>query len=453
MTSFEVTEEMQTAEVPFAAEDAARNRRWLILGLLFFVTVINFVDRQTLSILAPVLRKVFHLSNQAYGRILSSFQFGMMVGEFPMGALMDRWGARIGLSLAVLWWSGATGAQALARSGTQFGATMFWMGTGECGNYSGGLKTIARLFTKRNRTLALGIFNSGSMIGATIATPLVVYLLTHYSFRAAFLVPAVLGLLWIPVWWLLRGPEDIRRELQVRQPTRELWMSSSAWAVMTLRFFHGPVLQFYWYWIPLYLANVRHLSMTQVGLLAWIPYALGDSGGVLGGWAAGALRRGGLSMLNVRRWTLFGSGAACLVSLLVPFARQAVLALLVMGFAIMAANVFSANMYGAITDLVPEAQAGRVTGMTGIAGGLSGLLFPLLTGWLVDHVSYTPAFALVSIMPLIGAAMLFTIGRRYYTAPELALPLEASPPSDPGYVPAQIAERWRAGAGDVDENQ
>ena len=175
--------------------------RWWILALLFVITVINFIDRQTLSVLAPVIRASFHLSNTQYGRIVSAFQFGMMSGEIPMGALMDRIGARIGLALAVFWWSSATGAQFLARNGVQFGLTRFWMGTGECGNFSGGVKTVTRLFAKSERTLAIGIFNGGSMVGATIAPPLIVYLLHRYGFRAAFLVPALCGIVWLPLWW------------------------------------------------------------------------------------------------------------------------------------------------------------------------------------------------------------------------------------------------------------
>ena len=107
-------------------------RRWLILGVIFLVTVINFIDRQTLSVLAPVIRQQFHLTNTQYGRIVSAFMFGMLSGELPMGLLMDRWGVRIGLSFAVLWWSGATGAQVFAKNGTQFGLFRYWMGTGEC---------------------------------------------------------------------------------------------------------------------------------------------------------------------------------------------------------------------------------------------------------------------------------------------------------------------------------
>ena len=171
------------------AEDApALRRRWLILTLLFLLTVIMFIARQALSVMAPVLRKVFQLSNVAYGRIVAALGFGMMTGEFPMGYLMDRLGARLGLSAAVCWWSAATGSLALAGSGLQLGISQFWKGTGECGAYSGGIKTVNGLFDKKDRTLAIGIFNGGSVIGATLAPPLIVFLLQHYGFRTVSLV-------------------------------------------------------------------------------------------------------------------------------------------------------------------------------------------------------------------------------------------------------------------------
>jgi sugar phosphate permease len=188
------------------------NRRWLVLWLLLLITIINFIDRQTVSVLAPVIRASLHLSNAQYGRIVAAFQFGMMTAEFPMGWLMDRWGVRFGLLGAVLWWSAATGTQSITKSGLQLGITRFWMGTGECGNYSGGMKAIFGAFAPGERTLAIGIFNSGSMIGSTLAPPLIVFLAQRYSFRAAFLVPALLGLVWAPFWFLLyRDPARQKR--------------------------------------------------------------------------------------------------------------------------------------------------------------------------------------------------------------------------------------------------
>lgn len=394
--------------------------RWVVLTLLLAITVINFIDRQTVSVLAPVLRAALHLSNQQYGRIVAAFQFGMMAGEFPMGWIMDSWGVRFGLAGAVLWWSIATAAQTATRSSFQLGVTRFWMGTGECGNYSGGMKSIFRLFQPGERTLAIGIFNTGSMIGATMAPPLVVFLEQRYGFRAAFLMPASLGLLWVPLWVTLYrdvGGADAARSTLTTLP--RLLRQSSAWAVMLCRFFIGPVMQFYWYWIPSYLFEARHLTLRQVGYLGWIPFFLGDTGGIAGGWCAGWLRRAGCSPYNVRRITMYGSALVCVASLVVPYVSSTLGAFLAIGIAVMADNFLSANMFGAVTDLFPDHSVGRATGLTGVAGGLSGLLFPLLTGYLVDRASYTPVFLMVAFMPLIGTILLFAIGREF-RSPRLA---------------------------------
>ncbi len=398
-----------------APPDEASRRRWAILALFFAVTVINFIDRQTLSVLAPVLRATYHLSNEAYGRIVAALQFGMMTGEFPMGWLMDRIGAGLGLTAAVLWWSAATGSQVFTRTGLQLGITRFWMGTGEAGNYSGGMKAVSRFFAQDQRTLAIGIFNSGSMIGATLAPPMIVFLMQRYGFRAAFLVPAILGVIWVPLWWFIypRKKASESSEQASQTPLSVMLGHSSAWAIMMCRFFIGPVMQFYWYWIPSYLYSVRHMSLTQIGFLGWIPFFLGDTGGALGGWAAGWLQRRNLKIYRVRQITMYGSSLLCVASLMVPYLHHAVPALFMIGIAVMADNFLSANMFGAITDLFPDHAVGRATGLTGVSGGLSGLLFPLLTGALVDHVSYKPVFILVAFMPLLGTAALFILGKKY----------------------------------------
>ncbi len=407
-----IPEEITTSEAPTKS-----SRRWVVLTLIFSITVINFIDRQTLSVLAPVLRASYHLSNEAYGRIVAALQFGMMSSEFPMGWLMDRVGARLGLTAAVLWWSAATGSQVFTRTGLQLGATRLWMGTGEAGNYSGGMKAVSRFFSQEQRTLAIGIFNSGSMIGATIAPPLIVFLMQRYGFRAAFLVPAILGAVWVPLWWYVYpGRKAFVSEQEPEQiPVKALLQQSSAWAVMMCRFFIGPVMQFYWYWIPSYLYSVRHLSLTQIGVLGWIPFFLGNSGGVFGGWAAGWLQKRNMNIYKVRQITMYGSSLVCVTSLLVPYLNSALPALLMIGIAVMADNFLSANMFGAITDLFPDHAVGRATGFTGVSGGLSGLLFPLLTGVLVDHVSYKPVFIMVAFMPLLGTLALFILGKKYRT--------------------------------------
>lgn len=398
-------------------QSATPRHPWLILTLLFFLTVILFIARQALSVMAPVLRSVFHLSNEAYGRIVSALGFGMMTGEFPMGALMDRVGCRLGLTLAVGWWSAATGTLALATGGLSLGISQFWKGTGECGAFSGGVKTITHLFEKKDRTLAIGIFNGGSVIGATLAPPVIVYLLAHYGFRIAFLVPTLVGALWIPLWWTVYRREPKAAAGTPSVPTvsfREMLGNSSSWAVMLCRFFIGPVMQFYWYWTPSYLYSARHLSMMEIGIVGWIPFLMGDVGGVLGGWAAGVLLRRGVTVLNMRRILMYGSAAVCLLSFTVPFMSGIGPVLTMLGIAVAADNFLSAHMFAAVTDLFPDHQVGRATGLTGIAGGLSGMLFPLLTGVLVDRISYTPVFAFVALMPLAGTVALFAVARKYH---------------------------------------
>jgi ACS family hexuronate transporter-like MFS transporter len=408
-------EEIVRTESGQALESSSRARAWLILCLLFFLTVIMFIARQALSVMAPVLRTVFHLSNAAYGRIVSALGFGMMTGEFPMGYLMDRLGARLGLTAAICWWSTATGSFALAGSGLTLGLAQFWKGTGECAAYSGGVKTVTRLFEKKDRTLAIGIFNGGSVIGATLAVPVIVYLLQHYGFRVAFLVPSIAGFLWIPTWWIMYGKEPKSAAQSAHPPVsaRELLGNSSAWAVMLCRFFIGPVMQFYWYWTPSYLYSARHMTMVQIGFIAWIPFLMGDVGGIAGGWAAGVLMRRGYSVRNTRRLLMYGSALVCLLSFTVPYLHGIGPVMIMLSVTIAADNFLSAHMFAAVTDLFPEHQVGRAAGLMGIAGGLGGMLFPLLTGVLVDRVSYTPVFLLVGLMPLAGTIALFAVGRKY----------------------------------------
>jgi len=398
-----------------ALERSSRARAWLILCLLFFLTVIMFIARLALSVMAPVLRTVFHLTNTAYGRITSALGFGMMTGEFPMGYLMDRLGTRLGLTAAICWWSTAPGSLALAGSGVALGLSQFWKGTGECGVYSGGVKTITRLFEKKDRTLAIGIFNGGSVIGATLAVPVIVYLLEHYGFRVEFLVPTIAGFLWIPTWWFMYGKEPKTAAQSAHPPVsaRELLGNSSAWAVMLCRFFIGPVMQFYWYLTPSYLYSARHMTMVQIGFVAWIPFLMGDVGGIAGGWAAGVLIRRGFTVRNTRRLLMYGSALICLLSLVVPYLHGIGLVMTILSVTIAADNFLSAHMFAAVTDLFPEHQVGRAAGLMGIAGDLSAALFPLLTGVLIDRISYTPVFLLVGLMPLAGTIALFAVGRKY----------------------------------------
>ncbi|HSU29784.1 MAG TPA: MFS transporter [Bryobacteraceae bacterium] len=401
------------------ASGSARSGRWLVLAFLVGITVINFIDRQTLSVLAPKIRELLHLSHEAYGRIVAAFQFGMMSGEFPMGWLMDRWGVRLGLGFAVLWWSVATGLHGFARSGFDLALLRFWMGTGECGNFSGGVKTVNEWFPRTERALAIGIFNSGTMIGSIIAPPLVVFLARHYGYRYAFLVPAILGACWVPLWWRYYGAisklnpwhTNSAGKSSFRKRSWALLRYRQSWAIMACRFLVGPVLQFYWYWMPDYLYTVRGLSLRDIGAFSWIPFLMGDLGSISGGWAAGLLLRRNFSAKQARQITMYGGALLCLASFAVYFVPTVPEALGVIGIVLFGHTFLSANMFASVTDMFPDNAVGRATGLHGICGGLSGFLFPLLTGFLVDRFSYSPVFALAAVMPLAGTIALFTVSK------------------------------------------
>jgi ACS family hexuronate transporter-like MFS transporter len=413
-----------------------QQRRWWVLGMLFCVTMINFIDRQTLSVTAPKLREIFSLSNTQYGIIVAAFQMGMVFGEFPMGWLMDRRGARFGLTFAVMWWSIANALHAVANSLIHFSFFRFWLGTGECGNFSGGNKVVSQWFPVKERAFAVGIFNSASMIGSAVAPFLIVPLIHWYGWRIAFLVPSVLGMAWAAVWWFFyRTPEEdatltpaeaayIRDGAGAAEgpkpSNRQLLRLKSTWGLMLCRLLVGPVVQFYIYWLPEYLYRQRGFSLTEIAFFAWIPLMFGDLGSIGGGWASGFLIRRGYSV-RAARIAAMGFGATlCFLSLAVVLVKTVPVALIAICCVLFGHTALSANMFAAVSDMFPSSAVARVTGLTGIASGLSGMLFPLLTGLLVDRISYVPVFAMASLMPAAGllVLVLFAGNFRQVSIPE-----------------------------------
>jgi ACS family hexuronate transporter-like MFS transporter len=389
--------------------------RWWVLGLLLLATIINFVDRQALSLVAPVLRDELALSNTQYGTIVSAFMLGMLVGELPMGWLMDRIGPRRGLALAVLSWSLANAAHAVARTAAQFAAFRFWLGTGECGNYSGGVKVVAQHFPPAQRAFAIGVFNGGSTLGSIIAPPLLLALTMSFGWRWAFLVPSALGLVWVAVWLgtYRSPPAPLEPEAGPPPSTSELLRRRQTWALMLCRALVGPVVQLYIFWMPEYLFRARGLGLREIAAFAWIPYVFGDAGSMAGGAVSGLLMKRGVSLARARAATLLAGAALCLCSAAVAAAPTASLAIAGICVVLFGHYFLSANMFAAVSDMFPASAAARVTALTGIAGGLSGMAFPALTGVLVDHVSYTPVLLLASAMPLAGALALVALSDRF----------------------------------------
>jgi ACS family hexuronate transporter-like MFS transporter len=387
--------------------------RWRILALLFLATVVNFVDRQTLSVVAPVLRDEFHMSNSQYGAIVAFFQLGMMLGEFPMGMLMDRWGVRRGFSFAIVWWSVASALHGAANSVFQFGLLRFWMGTGECGNFSGSNKVIAEWFPPEERALGVGIFNGGTMTGSILATPLVVWLVHLYGWRMAFVVPSVLGLCWIFLWLKIYRPNPSAAKPGGAAPSnRELLRLRQTWAVILARTLAGPVMHLYVYWLPEYLYRQRGFSLIEIGLFAWVPFLFADLGSIFGGWFSGRLIAAGYPLHQARRISAILGSILTFASLGVAVVRSVPLAFALICAALFGYMWISATLFAIFSDLFPENAVGRVTGLTGIGNGASSLLLNFATGMVVDRFSYAPVFMAAGFLPALGMATLFLMAGR-----------------------------------------
>lgn len=401
--------------------------RWWVLVLLLAAITINILDRQVLSLVAPVLRDQFGFSNTEYGVIVFCFLLGMMIGQLPAGMLMDQKGARFGLSVIVCWWSIANMMHALARSVVQFSILRFLLGVGECGNYSGGIKVISQWFPPHERAFAAGIFNSGTLLGALIAPPLIVYITLKLGWPMAFVLPSLLGFVWLTGWLrVYREPwrhpclteEQRLAAAAMRQgsedgklPVGPLLALSATWGVILMRTFGGPVTHFYWYWLPEYLKRERGMSLEMIGLLAWLPFFSGDIGNIGGGWFSSRLIQRGWSVDRARKAAFVLAVGLSLAAMLVPLAPSVPWALALICTATLGINAFAANLMGLLTDLFPERVLARVGALTGMGDNALGMCMMLLTGVVIDRFSYLPILIGAGIFPLLSLAAFFTLVR------------------------------------------
>ncbi|MBS1824655.1 MAG: MFS transporter [Acidobacteria bacterium] len=394
--------------------DAAPDRkRWGILALLFFSIAINLLDRQVLAVLAPTIRDELKLSNTEYSYIVTCFLIGLTLAQVPSGMLIDRAGPRFGLPVLMVIWSIANGLHSIARSVTQLSVFRFLLGVGECGNYSAGVKVISQWFPARERALAGGIFNSGTVIGAFFAPYLIVKLSASFGWRMAFVVPSVLGLLWILPWLLWYRDKQASTSATVqRAAIGPLLRMRQVWGAVMIRALAGPVVHFYWYWLPEYLKRERHFSMEMIGLYAGIPFLFAGLGNLTGGWFSGYLIGRGVPIDSARKIAFGLCGGLCLISAGVPLAPGEVSAMALICLATFALGASVANHIGLLTDLFSPPVLARLTGLTGMCEGVVNITVTLATGIIVDKFGYLPVFMAVGLMPAIAISGLFLLIRR-----------------------------------------
>jgi MFS transporter, ACS family, hexuronate transporter len=410
--------------------------RWTILALLSSSIAINLIDRQVLSVLAPVLREEMHLSATQYAYITASFQLGMMAGQVPIGALLDRVGTRFGLAAIFIAWSVVGGAHALASGLGGFVALRFLMGLSECGNYTAGIKAIAGMFPSATRASAGGLFNAGAQLGSLVATPLVVFIASTLGWRMAFLVPCVVGLLWLVPWLTLFPPSPLRgygpsaSSGPSRAPSRDgatspsplrgeggvslatLLRNRKVLGLFLIRVFSGPITTLYWAWLPLYLRTGREMSFGMIGVLGWLPSLFGMTGNVVGGMLTDRLVRVTGSVDRGRKLAFAGAFGLSALSMAMPFVANDYAALALMGLALFGNQWVAATYIGTVGDVVPQQLAGRVNGIAGFGDSSSVLVAQLVIGVLVDRYSFTPVFVGAGLFPVLAfLSVVFVLGR------------------------------------------
>jgi ACS family hexuronate transporter-like MFS transporter len=395
--------------------------------MLLLATTINYVDRQVLGVLAPFLQEKIGWSELEYSYIVTAFQAAYAIGLLGAGAIIDKFGTRIGYALAIGVWSLAAASHALATGVVSFAVARFALGLGESGNFPAAIKAVAEWFPQRERAMAAGIFNAGSNIGALIAPVLVPVVATRWGWQAAFLCTGVLSAIWVVMWLRTYRTPDMHPKLSAaerayighesqtaqRVPWSKLLRHPQAWTLIAAKFITDPIWWFFLFWLPKFLHAQYGLSLLELGLPLVVVFVLADLGSIAGGWLAGRLIRLGWSANRARK----GAMLACAL-LIVPvvFAAKANhlwLAVALIGMATAGHQGWSANVYTLASDLFPRDAVASVVGMGGFAGAVGGMLISTVIGLLLQATgSYVPVFMLAGSVYLIALGVVHALAPR-----------------------------------------
>jgi len=404
-----------------------KNLRWLIAALLFLGTVINYVDRQTLSVVAPVLTRELGISNTEYSNILTAFLVPYTLMYLVSGWLCDRWGTRRALATFMAWWSAANMLHATARGAMGLGAFRFLLGMGESGNFMAAEKAISEWFPAKERGFANGLVNAAAATGAIISPPLIAFITLRYGWRAAFVVTGAFGFVWLAAWLAVyhvprKHPRVTAAEVAYIEEGRtappanriryaDLLRMPQVWGLLAARLFADPVWWFYLFWLPKYLHDVRGFTLGEIGLISWIPFLAADAGALFGGWVSGRWIARGKPPLEARRLTMIP------FVLLMPFgiavnylhSTESLALICVITFAHMA---WKTNLMTMTNDIFPTEVVGSAAGVVGFGSGLAGALSMPAVGRIVDGFGYGAVFWIMGFLHLIALTTVLALVRR-----------------------------------------
>jgi ACS family hexuronate transporter-like MFS transporter len=405
-----------------------RHLRWWIVALISCGTILNYLARNSLGVLAPQLKTELHITTEQYSYVVGAFQAAYTVMQPICGLIVDRIGLQAGFALFAVAWSLANAAHALA--GGWMGLAFFrgLLGLSEAAAIPSGMKAIAIWFPARERSVATGWFNAGTSLGALIAPPIVIAVSLVAGWRMAFVVTGAVGLVWAVAWYAFyRAPAEHRaitaEELAYiaadRPPAparkaraRDILRSGRFWTIAIPRFLAEPAWQTFSFWIPLYLASERGMDLKQIALFAWLPFLAADLGGVLGGYLSPFLMKRGVPLIRSRVAGITLGALLMIAPGCIGLAASPYLAIGLFCIGGFAHQMISVLINTLSADVFAPEEVGTANGFVGQAGWLGGLIFSLAIGQLADRIGYGPLFACLSVFDLIGAGVLILmIGR------------------------------------------
>jgi ACS family hexuronate transporter-like MFS transporter len=412
-----------------------KNLRWLIVGLLFVATALSFLDRQVLSISILKIQDDLNVSDVQYGWVNTGFLIAYALMFTLGGWLIDRFGTRVGLAVSVGLWSLSNAMHGMVQNVWHLGTARFFLGIGEGGCFPGVAKGVTEWFPQKHRALAMGIAIGGAALGAVIAPPLTVYLISIFGWRGAFVATGIFGGFWVLVWlFFFQKPRKSRfitkqelafieddagrqdeNEVQDKKnsiPLKLILRTKEAWGLISIRFLLDPVFYFFMFWIPKYLSEERGVSFERIGELFWIPFfALGVSN-IIGGGASDLLIKSGLSVSRARKLVM---GLAALLTMVVPLtvvASSAEIAILFMSLFMFAHGFWITNYITVTSELFGRNATSTMVGMSGSAGAIAGLLVNPLIGRIAESYSYMPMWIVSGIMYPLGFIILLVTIRK-----------------------------------------
>ncbi len=382
------------------------NYRWTICALIFFATTVNYIDRQVIGILKPLLESDLGIGEKDYSHIIMAFQLLYGVGMVIAGRLIDKFGTKIGYGVAVILWSIAAMGHALAKGVWGFGFWRGFLGVSEAGNFPAAIKSVAEWFPKKERALATGIFNSGTNVGAIVAPLAVPAMVIAWGWQAAFIITGALGFIWVILWFIFyEVPEKHKKvsageldyilsDVDEQAETKEKvsWLKLLKYR-QTWLFFIGkgltdPIWWFYLFWIPGWLSTVRGagLSVSSFGLPLAFIYTMTTVGSIGGGWVSGFMIKRGMSPFKARKYTML---IFALLVIPIIFAQSPSLgnwgAVCLIALAASSHQAWSANIFTTVSDAFPKKAVSSVTGIGGMAGAVMGAFISYIAGGILQH--------------------------------------------------------------------